>query len=86
MMILRIISGILLLIAGILMFFYNKKESKKEGPLSGPIQKSIDYSGYLFVILLISIGIGLIISCFFLKEKKREVINDPTHQIIIRPD
>jgi hypothetical protein len=65
----KLIGGLFALILGILIHYWNKKESKKvnnydEGVYDNPIDKSIDFQGYLFSFILICTGIGLIISAF----------------------
>ncbi|MFW5687869.1 MAG: hypothetical protein ACOCXV_02975 [Bacteroidota bacterium] len=71
MIIVKILGGILSLAIGILLFIYNRKESKKIDKgitdreyVSYLNEKSTAFSGYMFSLVLICTGIGLLLSAF----------------------
>jgi len=65
MIFLKFVSGIVLLIAGILLVKYQRKYPVSEDSYDDElIKKSGDFQGYLLSFILICTGIGLIISVF----------------------
>lgn len=71
MIIVKILGGILSLVLGILLFIWNRKDSKKiekgltdREYVSYLNDKSTAFTTYLFSLVLICTGIGLLISAF----------------------
>mgnify|MGYP001441090246 CR=1 FL=1 len=62
---LKIISGIILLIIGILFFKKAFNDRKRQGSYSEIVSKSVTFQSYISSIVIVAIGIGLIISCFY---------------------
>lgn len=70
MNIIKFIGGFFSIILGILILYWNRIESKKNSNNSdgsvydNPIDKSIDFQGYILVLILVCTGMGLIVSAF----------------------
>jgi hypothetical protein len=64
MIFIKIISGVILIVFGILSFVKERKGRNKEDSFSHFVSEAVKFQNYLVSIVLIVIGLGLILSCF----------------------
>lgn len=69
MIFIKIIAGVLLIVFGILTFLKERKDRNKEDSFSHLVSEAVKFQGYLVSIILIIIGLGLILSCFYVIDQ-----------------